>query len=132
MSLALVNICVDCADPHALGTFGSEVLGIPLAEDDVPGDDEVGLDLPSGQALLFLRVPEEKVVKNRLHLCLAPPEVDPTRVGASRDAEVERVLDLGATVVDDLRQPDGKGWVVLADPAGNEFCVIRPAEEQAG
>jgi catechol 2,3-dioxygenase-like lactoylglutathione lyase family enzyme len=132
MSLAIANICIDCADPYALGSFWSDVLGIPLADDDAPGDDEAGLELPSGQALLFLRVPEGKVVKNRLHLCLAPPEVDPTRVGASRDAEVERVLALGATVVDDLRTPDGKGWVVLADPAGNEFCVIRPAEEQAG
>ncbi|WP_447643837.1 VOC family protein [Nocardioides zeae] len=132
MSLAIANICIDCADPYALASFWSAVLDLPVDPESAPGDEEVGIGLPTGQDLILLRVPEEKVVKNRLHLCLAPPEVDPTRVGASRDAEVERVLDLGATVVDDLRQPDGKGWVVLADPAGNEFCVLRPAEEQAG
>ncbi|NEN77815.1 VOC family protein [Nocardioides zeae] len=132
MSLAIANICIDCADPFALATFWSAALDLPVDPGSASGDEEVGIALPTGQDLIMLRVPEDKVVKNRLHLCLAPPEVDPTRVGASRDAEVERVLALGATVVDDLRQPDGKGWVVLADPAGNEFCVIRPAEEQAG
>ncbi len=132
MSLAIANICIDCADPYALASFWSDVLDLPVDPESSPDDEEVGIALPTGQDLIMLRVPEDKVVKNRLHLCLAPREVDPSRVGASRDAEVERVLALGATVVDDLRQPDGKGWVVLADPAGNEFCVIRPGEEQAG
>ncbi|HEY1135277.1 MAG TPA: VOC family protein, partial [Nocardioides sp.] len=84
MSVVIENICIDCADPYALATFWSAALEIPIDGEDAPGDDEVGFDLPSGQALLFLRVPEDKVVKNRLHLCLAPPAADPARVGASR------------------------------------------------
>jgi len=61
-------------------------------------------------------VPEGKAVKNRLHLDLQPQ-------GVRRDDEVQRLLGLGATVVGDRRQPDGTGWVTMADPEGNEFCV---------
>ncbi|OLR92714.1 VOC family protein [Actinokineospora bangkokensis] len=120
MTASIAHISVDCADPHRLALFWSEVLGLPLGEHDEPGDDEVGLG--EGQ-VLFLRVPEPKTVKNRLHLCLNPPR--------NRDEEVERVLGLGATVVADRRQPDGTGWVVMADPEGNEFCVLRSAAERA-
>ena len=66
--------------------------------------------------LLFIEVPEAKQVKNRVHFDLDPVE-------GSRDEELARLLELGATVVDDRRLPDGTGWVVLADPEGNEFCV---------
>ena len=72
--------------------------------------------------LLFLQVPEAKTVKNRLHLDLRPVE-------GSRDTEVARLLGLGAAQVADHRQPDGGGWVTLADPEGNEFCVLRGARE---
>ena len=88
-----------------------------------PGDDEVGFELGHDQYLLFLKVPEPKAVKNRMHLCLEPQQ--------SRDAEVERVLGLGATMVADRRNPDGTGWAVLADPEGNELCVLRSAAERA-
>ncbi len=74
--------------------------------------------------LLFIRVPEAKVVKNRVHLDVRPDE-------GTRDEEVERLLALGATVLADRRRPDGTGWVVLADPEGNEFCVERSAAERA-
>ena len=74
--------------------------------------------------MLFIEVPEPKAVKNRLHFDLRP------RAG-SRDAEVERVLALGATQVADLRRSDGGGWVVLADPEGNEFCMLRSLDEAA-
>jgi predicted enzyme related to lactoylglutathione lyase len=67
---------------------------------------------------------DPKSVKNRIHLDLQPTIL--------RDAEVERILGLGATVVDDRRARDGTGWVVLADPEGNEFCVERSAAERAG
>ncbi|WP_375433581.1 VOC family protein [uncultured Friedmanniella sp.] len=67
---------------------------------------------------MFIEVPEAKSVKNRLHLDLRPVE-------GTRDEEVARLLALGATEVADLRRPDGGGWVTLADPEGNEFCVLR-------
>jgi predicted enzyme related to lactoylglutathione lyase len=123
MTSIIRNISVDCADPFALAGFWSEVLGRPVHPDDQPGDDEVGIPLEDGRDLLFLQVPEGKVVKNRLHLCLDGLP--------SRDEEVERLLAVGATVVDDRRQTDGTGWAVLADPEGNEFCVLRGSAERA-
>ena len=63
-------------------------------------------------------------MKNRVHLDLVP-------LGHGRDAEVDRVLALGARLVDDQRRPDGTGWVVLADPEGNEFCIERSDAERA-
>ena len=72
--------------------------------------------------LLFIEVPDSKQVKNRLHLDLRPAD-------GSRDDELERLLGLGATEVDDRRLPDGRGWVVLADPEGNEFCILRSVAE---
>ncbi|MCI0687970.1 MAG: hypothetical protein L0Y54_12130 [Sporichthyaceae bacterium] len=63
-------------------------------------------------------------MKNRMHLDLQPQD-------RTRDEEVERVIGLGATLVDDHRKPDGTGWVVLADREGNEFCVERSAAERA-
>jgi len=118
-----MNISVDCADPYRLAQFWSQVLDLPVGAEDTPEDDEVGIGVAEGQELLFLRVPEAKTVKNRLHLCLRPL--------SGRDVEVERLLGLGATVVDDRRQSDGTGWVVMGDLEGNEFCVLRSAEERA-
>lgn len=121
------HITVDCAEPHEpyeVAQFWSKVLGHPVDPIDEPGDDEVALAVPAGQpALLFVRVPDKKTVKNRLHLDLEPDQ--------SRDQEVERVSALGATIVDDRRKPNGRGWVVMADPAGNEFCVEISAAERA-
>ena len=74
--------------------------------------------------MLFIEVPEPKTVKNRLHLDLVP-------VDRPRDAEVARLTALGAILVTDHRRPDGTGWVTLADPEGNEFCVLRSAAERA-
>lgn len=122
MSLTVGNICLDCHDAYALAQFWSQVLGQPMDPDDDAGAPEAGFDLPTGQALLFLQVPEAKTVKNRMHLCLEPD--------GSRDEEVDRMLAIGATIVDDRRRPDGKGWVVFADPEGNEFCVLRAAAER--
>ena len=74
--------------------------------------------------ILFIDVPDAKQVRNRVHL-------DLQAVDRRRDEEVERVLALGATIVDDLRKPDGSGWAVLADPEGNEFCILRSDAERA-
>lgn len=79
--------------------------------------------LPEGPLLYFNQVPEPKTVKNRIHLCLRPT--------TSREEEVERLLTLGATLVTDRRKPDGAGWAVLADPEGNEFCVLRSESDRA-
>jgi predicted enzyme related to lactoylglutathione lyase len=123
MPSSVLNVSVDCADPYELCRFWSEVTGKPIPEEDQPGNDEVGFQLNDDTALLFLRVPEPKTVKNRLHLCLQPD--------IPRDEEISRILGLGATLVNDLRNPDGTGWAVLADPEGNEFCVLRSAAERA-
>jgi predicted enzyme related to lactoylglutathione lyase len=126
VSSAIGSITFDCAQPYELARFWTEVVGWPIHPENVPADDEVGLLPPDGHSeLLFIRVPEGKQVKNRLHLDLQPKD-------RTRDAEVERLVALGARRVDDRRTPDGKGWVVLADPEGNEFCVVRSAAEREG
>src|ERR1041384_4892795 len=110
MASMIYNISVDCADPWLLVNFWSDVLGLPVDPDNEPGDDEVGIALPhaDGGGLFFLRVPEGKVVKSRVHMCLGP-------LGERRDVEAERLLARGATMVTDLRRPAGRGWAVLAD-----------------
>ncbi|MGH3412122.1 MAG: VOC family protein [Marmoricola sp.] len=123
MSSMIQNTCFDCADPYSLAGFWSKVLDIPMDPEDTPDDDETGFMLDETRALLFLKVPEPKAVKNRMHLCLQPQQ--------AREAEVDRILGIGASLVDDRRNPDGTGWAVLADPEGNEFCVLRSAAERA-
>ncbi|ROT32910.1 VOC family protein [Micromonospora sp. HM5-17] len=126
MTSSIHNVSFDCADPYALAGFWAEVLGRPRHPEDQPGDPEAVLPAPDGvgPTVYFQRVPEPKTVKNRVHICLQPTD-------RTRDAEVERLLGLGATQVADHRRPDGTGWVVLADPEGNEFCVGRSAAERA-
>ena len=121
------NITFDCDDPYALAQFWSEVTG--FREDpengNEPGDPEGLLVAPDNQLnLLFIKVPEPKSVKNRVHLDFMPTE-------RTRDEEVARLLSIGATLVGDHRQANGTGWVVFADPEGNEFCVERSAAERA-
>ncbi|ALO10228.1 VOC family protein [Streptomyces gardneri] len=123
MVSVMQNVAVDCVDAYELARFWSEVLGCPLHPESKPGDAEAEVTLPEGPMLYFNQVPEPKTVKNRLHLCLRPE--------TSREEEVERLLGLGATLVADRREADGAGWAVLADPEGNEFCVLRSAAERA-
>jgi predicted enzyme related to lactoylglutathione lyase len=122
MTATVQNIVFDCPDAYRLAAFWSQVTGQPLSDDDNPGDPEASVPLPGGPTLYFCGVPEPKVVKNRLHVCLRPD--------GPRDEEVTRLLGIGATLVDDRRNPDGTGWAVLADPEGNEFCVLRSAAER--
>jgi predicted enzyme related to lactoylglutathione lyase len=114
MSSSVYCVTIDCADPAALARFWAEVLGY---EKTFEGDDEVMIEPKNGggNALLFLEVPDGKKVKNRIHLDLNPTD---------QAAEVERVKALGATEVD-IGQKD-VSWVVLADPEGNEFCILTP------
>lgn len=121
MTSEIRHTSVDCAHPFTLAEFWSAVLDRPVYPDSAPDDDEVGIDLGGPSDLLFLRVPEPKTVKNRLHLCLRPT--------GTREAEVARLLALGAGLYDDRRQPEGTGWAVLTDPEGNEFCVLRGTED---
>ncbi len=127
MSASISHTTFDSLDPYAQSLFWSRVLG--FAEDpqdpNLPGEDECMIYAPdSGQRLLFIKVPDSKQVKNRLHLDLQPDEV------GGRDTELQRLLALGATQMDDQRRPDGTGWVVLADPEGNEFCILRSEAER--
>ncbi|MCU1484015.1 MAG: glyoxalase [Actinomycetia bacterium] len=128
MTLRVQAIDIDANDPSALATFWQELLGWRRTHED---DEEVVLEPPAGSPedgvapdLLFLKVPEGKQVKNRIHLDLRPDD---------RDAEVARAEALGATRVS-VGQDDSVTWVVLADPEGNEFCILRALtpEELAG
>jgi len=89
-----------------------------LEEVKSPGNDFWVVSAPDSKwpRLVFVSVPESKVVKNRVHLDLMPGDGD-------QDEELERLLSLGATIVDDRRELSPGGWVVLADPEGNEFCL---------
>jgi predicted enzyme related to lactoylglutathione lyase len=116
------NIAFDCADPYTLALFWSKVMLVPMSEDAAPGDPDEAVVMPDGPKLYFQQVPEPKAIKNRLHICLEPE--------TSRDDEVARVVELGATLLGDFRRPDGTGWVVLTDPEGNEFCVVQSAAER--
>ncbi|MFC9732105.1 VOC family protein [Streptomyces roseolus] len=124
MSSLVRHVTIDCADPYALATFWAEVVDGTLADDDNPGDPEALVE-SAGASLLFIRVPEGKTVKNRVHLDLQPQD-------RSRDEEVERLLALGAKLVGDHRRADGTGWATMTDPEGNEFCVERSKAERAG
>ncbi|MFE9737794.1 VOC family protein [Streptomyces sp. NPDC006477] len=123
MVSVLQNVAIDCADAYELARFWSEVTGRPLHPEDRPGDRETQVMPAEGPVLYFNQVPEPKTIKNRIHLCLRPE--------TTREQEVERLLGLGATLVADHRNPDGSGWAVLADPEGNEFCVLRGESQRA-
>jgi predicted enzyme related to lactoylglutathione lyase len=124
MPSTVLNIAFDCSDPYHLALFWSEVTGCPISVEDNPGDPEASVPQRDGTNLWFNRVPEPKSIKNRVHVCLKPD--------VARDVEVARLLEVGATMVADRRKPDGSGWAVLADPEGNEFCVLRSDAEHIG
>ncbi len=125
MQMTIHNITFDCADARALAGFWSQLIGWNVYYDDDP-EVVVAPHFPmhGGAQLLFIPVPEEKTVKNRLHLDLQPTDL-------TRDQAVDRAIELGATVVADFRTPEGLGWVTLADPEGNEFCIERSTDERA-
>jgi catechol 2,3-dioxygenase-like lactoylglutathione lyase family enzyme len=125
MSSRISHVTVDSRDAHAQSVFWAQVLGFSEDPEDPneAGDEECMISSPDGsQRLLFIEVPDAKSVKNRLHLDLRPVE-------GRRDEELAELLDLGARVVADRRKADGSGWVVLADPEGTEFCILRGDDE---
>jgi hypothetical protein len=124
MASRFSELIVDGHDLRGLAEFWCQVLGYRILEvtDDAVeiGDREITTDRiregPVPPTIVFVPVPEDKTVKNRVHMDVSP-------VDGSQDEEVERLLALGATRVD-----VGQGeqtWVVMADPEGNEFCVLR-------
>jgi predicted enzyme related to lactoylglutathione lyase len=124
MSSLVRHITFDAHDAYAIASFWAQVVGGRVHPDDQPGDESVLVETDEGLALLFEKTPDDKAVKNRVHLDLQPRE-------RTRDAEVEWLQTLGATVHSDQRRPDGAGWVVMLDPEGNEFCVERSASEHS-
>ncbi|MET9711260.1 VOC family protein [Nocardiopsis alba] len=124
MAAKFTELAIDCADPAALPRFWCAVLDYEVQGEEEDGVISIGSpEVPEGRerpgpvppVLTFARVPEGKVVKNRLHIDVNPTDRD-------QGAEVRRLLDLGARHVD-----VGQGevsWVTLTDPEGNEFCVL--------
>lgn len=128
MTALISHTSFDSLNPHAMSVFWGMVLGFVEDPDDPnePNHAECMISSTDGsRRLLFIEVPDTKQVKNRLYLDLKP-------AASSREQELERLLGLGAREVADRRRPDGSGWVVLADPAGNEFCILRSDAERAG
>ncbi|MDQ3416935.1 MAG: VOC family protein [Actinomycetota bacterium] len=120
MDLRIQCLCINTTDPVGLAAFWQAALGWRRTYEDA---DEAVLEPPAGSPedgvvpdLLFLRVPEDKAGKNRLHFDLRPVD---------QAAEVARLEDLGARRAD-VGQGGDVSWVVLADPDGNELCVLRP------
>jgi hypothetical protein len=128
VTFVLDTVTFDCADPEVMARFWSAALGWGQGEADGLDIDEEGAFIkPSGttdempfQGLYFQKVPEGKVVKNRLHLDVRPHD--------SMDREVERSVGLGATV---QRRVDVEGsfWTIMLGPEGNEFCILRGPED---
>ncbi len=129
MTSRMTEISIDCADPDRLAAFWCAVLGYDVIhhEDGLVeigpagrSDDEL-LDAvrrgPVPPTIFLCRVPEAKAVKNRLHFDVSPTDVPQAE-------EVARIKGLGATDAD-IGQAGTESWVVLADPEGNEFCVLR-------
>jgi hypothetical protein len=117
MGSRLYCVVVDSRDPATLARFWAQVLAFQVV-DGTANEVLVARDEHTYPALLFIQVPESKTIKNRLHLDLAPDD---------RDTEVARLIELGAHRVDIGQGPD-VSWVVLADPEGNEFCVLSTRE----
>jgi len=118
MYSAILNVTFDCHDPKAIASFWSAVTGYAVEEVASPGNTYWVASPPDQRRprLVFVAVPERKARKNRVHLDVLPVDRDQSN-------ELKRLLRLGATVVDDRRDLEPGGWVVLADPEGNEFCL---------
>lgn len=130
MTARISHISIDCRNAYELSEWWKDVLGFDDLPDDPnsPGDEECAIQSPeTGEHLLFLQVPDfDASIAKRIHFDLRPRE-------RTRDEELEVLLAHGARHVADHRgiYGPGTGWVVLADPEGNEFCILRSDAELA-
>jgi hypothetical protein len=127
MTSYVSHTTVNSVDPYTLSRWWQQVLDYVEDPEDPnePGHEECPIRSRDGRhEILFIEVPDAKRERNRIHFDLRPVE-------GPRDDELARLLALGAVEVEDLRNPDGTGWVVLADPEGNEFCILRGRAEVA-
>jgi catechol 2,3-dioxygenase-like lactoylglutathione lyase family enzyme len=116
VTVRIGEISIDCRDPAKAAEFWCSALGYRVSE--ISDDEGVGIvGDPTAPTILFLRTDDPKPVKNRIHFDVSPV------AGSDRDTEVERLERLGASRID-IGQPDDVSWVVMADPDGNEFCVM--------
>ena len=127
MTSFISHTSLDCGSAYELSEWWKQVLEYVDKPDDpnLPGHVECWIQRPDGgHPLLFIEVPEGKSVKNRVHFDMRP-------TAGTREQEVERLLGIGATQVADHRDihGPGTGWVTLADPEGNEFCILRSEAE---
>ena len=125
-SLKISWLTIDSHDPKKLGEFWKEALGFEVVHDESGENVEEGEYAIAGKGrmgsswnILFYGAPDEKKVKNRLHLDLIPD--------TDKEAEARRLEALGATRVD-IGQKDVT-WIVMADPEGNEFCILSPRDD---
>lgn len=129
MTSFISHTTIDCHNAYELSEWWKPVLGYVDIEGDpnLPGHEECMIrDPETDHQLLFIEVEDAKSVKNRIHFDLRPRE-------GTRDAEVARLVAHGASEVDDQRNHYGPGigWVVMGDPEGNEFCILRSEAEIA-
>jgi catechol 2,3-dioxygenase-like lactoylglutathione lyase family enzyme len=120
MAAKFTELVIDCADTERVAAFWAQVLGYEVL-DRQDGVVEIGAALGVYPTLVFAPVPEPKTVKDRIH-------IDVNAVGTDQATELERLLALGARHVD-VGQGDDVTWIVLADPEGNEFCLLRRTVE---
>jgi Glyoxalase-like domain len=128
MTSRISHTSFDAINAYAQSVFWSQVLDFAEDPDDpnLPGHEECLItSRDRSQLLLFITVPDSKKLKNRVHLDLRP-------VDRTREQEVERLLALGATHLADHRRADGSGWITLADPEGNEFCILSKDPASSG
>jgi predicted enzyme related to lactoylglutathione lyase len=123
MALALHHIVIDARDLPALARFWAQVLDWKILSER-EREIVIGVDVTASIGICFMPATEKKTVKNRVHLDLTPGPDE-------QDAEIERILALGARRAD-IGQTGAESWTVLADPEGNEFCVLRPKRTLIG
>lgn len=121
MSPRIEEVVVDCQDPRRLAEFWRAVLGWVAVGVEPDGAIEIGDPGSGSMTILFQPVTEPKTVKNRLHLDVRPTD-------KSHSYELARLLGLGARPVGVGHEVDT--WVVLADPEGNEFCLLSDADQE--